>query len=44
MGSFIFYTHHQILLGDQIKENEVDGACGTRGRGEKRAQGFGGEA
>jgi hypothetical protein len=25
-------AHHQILLADQIKENEVGGACGTHGR------------
>jgi hypothetical protein len=25
-------------------ENEVGGACGTHGRGEKRVQGFGGKA
>jgi hypothetical protein len=27
-----------------MKENEVGGACGTHGRGEKRVQGFGGKA
>jgi hypothetical protein len=31
-------AHHQILLGRSIKENEVGGACGTHGRGEKRVQ------
>jgi hypothetical protein len=40
MGSFIICTHHQILLADQIKENEVGRACGTHGRGEKPVQGF----
>jgi hypothetical protein len=29
---------------DKIKENEVGGACGTQGRGEKNAQGFGEKA
>jgi hypothetical protein len=29
---------------DQMQENEVGRACGTRGRGEKRVQGFGGKA
>jgi hypothetical protein len=29
---------------DQIKENEVGGACGTHGRGEERVEGFGGKA
>jgi hypothetical protein len=28
----------------QVKANEVGGACGTRGRGEKSVQGFGGKA
>jgi hypothetical protein len=27
-----------------MKENEVGGACGTHGRGEKHVQGFGGIA
>jgi hypothetical protein len=27
-----------------MKDNEVGGACGTHGRGEKRVQGFGGKA
>jgi hypothetical protein len=26
-----------------MKENEVGGACGTHGRGEKRVEGFGGK-
>jgi hypothetical protein len=33
MRSFIFCTHSQISLGDQIKENEVGGTYGTHGRG-----------
>jgi hypothetical protein len=28
----------------QVKANEVDGAYGTHGRGEKSVQGFGGKA
>jgi hypothetical protein len=44
MGSFIIFIHHQTLLTEQIKDNEVGGACGTPGRGEKRVQGFGGKA
>jgi hypothetical protein len=28
----------------QVKANEVGGACGTHGRGEKCVQGFGGKA
>jgi hypothetical protein len=36
----------QISLGksSQVKANEVGGACGTHGRGEKSVQGFGGKA
>lgn len=37
---FIICTHHHILLGDQIKENEVVGACDPHGIGEKAIQGF----
>jgi hypothetical protein len=38
----ILYSSPNIIR--QIKENEVGGACGTRGRGEKSVQGFGGKA
>ena len=42
-GSLIICTHHQILFGDQIENNEMDGACSTYG-GEKRCiKGFGGK-
>jgi hypothetical protein len=44
MRSFIICTPPQISLADQIKENEVDGTCGTHGRGEISVQGFGGKA
>jgi hypothetical protein len=44
MRSFIFCTHHKILLADQIKDNEVGGTCGTHGRGEEHVQGFDGKA
>jgi hypothetical protein len=37
-------THHQILFGDQIKKNEVGGACSTCGVGEMCIQDFGGES
>jgi hypothetical protein len=30
-------------LGDQIKDNEIDQACGTYGRQERCMQGFDGE-
>jgi hypothetical protein len=32
------------LYSDEVKAKEVGGACGTHGRGEKIAQGFGGKA
>jgi hypothetical protein len=40
------YTHIPkcILYINQIKGNEVGRACGMHGRGEKRVQGFGGNA
>jgi hypothetical protein len=46
MRSFLICTHPQISLGksSQVKANEVGGAYGTHGRGEKSVQGFGGKA
>jgi hypothetical protein len=44
MRSFIFCTHPQIFWADQVKENEVGGACGTQGRGKESVQDFGGKA
>jgi len=35
MRSFIHFTRHQILLGDQIKEDEVGRACSTHRRNER---------
>jgi hypothetical protein len=37
------YSSSYINWGDQIKENEVGGACGMHGRGEKSVRGFGGK-
>jgi len=31
------------IVSDKIKKNEMGGACGTCGRGERRVQGFGEE-
>ena len=31
------------LQSDKIKKNEMGGACGVYGGGERRVQGFGGE-
>jgi hypothetical protein len=44
MRNFIICTHPQISLASQVKANEVCGACGTHGRGEKIVKGFGGRA
>ena len=43
-----FLVLHKTLLtqycaGDKIKKNEMDGAYGAYGEGEKRVQGFGGK-
>jgi hypothetical protein len=35
MRNFVTCMLHQMLLGDQIKEDEMDGACSMYGRGEK---------
>jgi hypothetical protein len=43
MRSLICCTHPQISA-DEVKKNEVGGACGTHGRGEKIVQGFDGKA
>jgi hypothetical protein len=40
---FMISTLHYKFLGDQIKENEKCGACGTCGENEKCVQGFGGK-
>jgi hypothetical protein len=37
-------THQILYSGDEIKKNELDGACSTYGREERCIQGFGGEA
>jgi len=31
----MIYLHHQILLGDQTKNSELDEACGAWGRQER---------
>ena len=33
----------QYSVSDKIKKNEMDGALGAYGRGERRVRGFGGE-
>jgi hypothetical protein len=37
------YSLQLVKVGD-LKANEVGGACGTHGRGEKSVQGFSGKA
>jgi hypothetical protein len=44
VGSFITCTYHQLLLGSQLRENEVGRTCGVHWREERRVQGFGGKA
>jgi hypothetical protein len=39
-----FSVFKLYLRSTQVKANEVGGACGTHGRGEKSVQGFGGKA
>jgi hypothetical protein len=36
-------TPQQIILGDQIKKNEMGEVCSTYGREERCIQAFGGE-
>jgi hypothetical protein len=38
------YSSPDIISQVEVKANEVGGACGTHGRGEKSVQGFGGKA
>jgi hypothetical protein len=38
------YSSPNIIGQIKFKENEVGGACGTHGRGERRVQCFGGKA
>jgi hypothetical protein len=44
MRSVMFCTHPKYHQADQVKEDEVGGACGTHRRGEKSVQGFVGKA
>jgi len=44
MKSSMICTLHQLLLGDQIEKNEVDGACNTYGGWQRCIQDFGREA
>jgi hypothetical protein len=43
MKSFVIVITHQILFGNQIKENGKGGTCGEYGEEQKCLQGFGGE-
>jgi hypothetical protein len=38
------YSSPDIIRQSQVKANEVGGACGTHGRGEKSVQSFGGKS
>jgi hypothetical protein len=41
--SFVIRNPHLILLGDQIKEDEMGGVCGMYQGNKKRKQSFGGK-
>jgi hypothetical protein len=41
MRNFIAFTLHGMLLGKQIKEDKIFGACSTHGRDEKFIQNVG---
>ena len=43
MRSLGIFLHTQYCAGGNIKKNEVGGACGTYGGGERYAQGSSGE-
>jgi hypothetical protein len=43
MRSVMIYTPHQIYVGHQLKKNDMGGACGTYGGGERFVQDFGGD-
>jgi hypothetical protein len=40
MRSFVTYTLHRILLGDQIKKDEIGRTCSMHGRDEECTQYF----
>ena len=46
-NNYVYRTIQQVLTqyraGDKNEKNEMGGACGTYGGGERCAQGFGGE-
>ena len=44
MRCFMVCRVRRILFCDQIKDEEVSGACGVYKRGKKCIQGFGGES
>ena len=41
---YLFVLLTQYCAGGKIEKNEMGGACGAYGGGERCAQGFGGEA
>ena len=42
-GALCYIPVTKCYLGDEIKKNEMDGACGTYGGGGSCIQGFGGK-
>ena len=43
MRSLVICTHYPYCAGGKIEKNEMGGACGAYGIGERCAQGSGGE-
>ena len=43
MKSSVICTPYEYCSGGEIEKNEMGGACGAYGAGERRAQGSGGE-
>ena len=43
MGCLVICTPYPYCAGGKIEKNEMGGACGAYGGGERCAQGFGGE-
>ena len=43
MKSFVICTPTEYYAGGKIENNEMGGACGAYGAGERGVQGYGGE-
>jgi hypothetical protein len=43
MKRLMIYTVHQCYSNDEVKKNEMDGACSVHGVEERCIEGFGGD-